>query len=433
MNAMIQNLTDDAKAILLLCGRFGKSDKPDAPKPLSLTEYNRLADWMMNKNMRPADLLSGAVGNTRPEALNGIEPERIQKLLSRGTAMALAVEKWTHNGIWIVCRSDESYPVRLKKHLKRQAPPILFGVGDRGLLSVGGLAVVGSRNVDAAGEAFTRELGETCARDGVSIVSGGARGVDQIAMLSCLNAGGSVVGVMADGLFKAAVAGKYRPGIREKRMVLFSPYHPDARFTVGNAMGRNKLIYAMADYALVVNAEKDKGGTWAGATEELKRSEPKTVFVRLEGDVPEGNLALTGLGARPFPKKPWNDHLKKLLENAPPSEEKRFYNQGSLFGERTEERVSEVSVKEKRENFGGESGTAIVLEQKETVEEGKSSRSAYEAVLPVMLAALDDFKTPKELAEEIEVRKVQLDDWLKRATDEGFVERKNRPVRYRGK
>lgn len=334
MSAMMQPLTDDAKAILLLCGRFGKSDRPDAPRPLSLADYNRLADWMMNQNMRPADLLADASEDVLAGAGNGIEPERIGKLLSRGAAMALAVDKWTHNGIWIVCRSDDAYPVRLKQHLKRsQAPPILFGVGDRKLLFRGGLAVVGSRNADAEGEAFTREAGAACARDGIVIVSGGARGVDQVAMLSCLNAGGSVIGVIADGVSKASVAGKYRQGIREKRLVLFSPYHPEARFTVGNAMGRNKLIYAMADCALVVNAEKEKGGTWTGATEELKRPQPKPVFVRMEGDVPEGNRALSGLGARPFPKKPWDGHLKELLENAPPAGGKRLYNQGSLFGE----------------------------------------------------------------------------------------------------
>lgn len=432
MNAMMQNLTDDAKAILLLCGRFGKSDRPDGPKPLSLSEYNRLADWMMHKGMRPADLLADAVDDQVPGVVNGIQPERIRKLLARGAAMALAVEKWTHNGIWIVCRSDEAYPVRLKKHLKRsQAPPILFGVGERGLLSLGGLAVVGSRNVDAAGEAFTREVGETCARYEIPILSGGARGVDQVAMLSCLNAGGSVVGVMADGLLKTAVAGKYRQGIREKRLVLFSPYHPEAKFTVGNAMGRNKLIYAMADFALVVNAEKEKGGTWAGAKEELKRPEPKPVFVRMDGNVPEGNRALIELGARPFPKKPWNDHLKGLLENAPPAEGKRMHNQRSLFGETAGERTQDVSVRERWEGFGGEPDAGTKPKQKEFLKGNRSPGSVYEAVLPLMLAALGDWKTPKQLAVEIEVRKVQLDDWLKRAVEEGSVKKKSRPVRFR--
>ena len=51
-----------------------------------------------------------------------------------------------------------------------------------------------------------------------------------------------------------------------------TPYNPDAPFSVGNAMGRNKLIYAMADLTLVVACEPGKGGTWQGATEALEKN-----------------------------------------------------------------------------------------------------------------------------------------------------------------
>ena len=117
----MQNLTDDAKAIMMLCGRFGKNDTQGAVKPLSLAEYNRVAEWMINRNIRPADLLSGVPDGMVTEARDGIDTSRIGKLLSRGAAMAFAVEKWMHNGIWIVCRSDEAYPGRLKRHLKRDS------------------------------------------------------------------------------------------------------------------------------------------------------------------------------------------------------------------------------------------------------------------------------------------------------------------------
>ena len=45
----------------------------------------------------------------------------------------------------------------------------------------------------------------------------------------------------------------------------------------------------------------------------------------------------------------------------------------------------------------------------------------YEAVLPVLLQALEDWKAPKDLAEELEVRRIQLDDWIKRALEEGIM------------
>lgn len=434
MDLYMQNLTDDAKAILLLCGRFGKSDATGAAKPLSLGEYNRLADWMVDRKIRPADLLDGKSEDMAPEARAGVDPERIRELLARGAAMALAVEKWTHSGIWIVCRSDDDYPERLKMHLKRaQAPPVLFGIGDTGLLSQGGLAVVGSRNVDASGEAFTRDVGKACARKGLPLVSGAARGVDQIAMLAALDEGGIAVGIMADSLLKAALSGKYRSGIREQRLVLVSPFHPEARFSVGNAMGRNKLIYALADFALVVSAETEKGGTWAGAKEELKRQAPRPVFVRMGSEAPEGNRALLELGARPFPEPPWRDDFRRLLDNAPPAKMKRVPSQGSLFGEPSIERIAGVSIKETRERFEDRSVNGAAAKAEEALEATTGPQTVYDAVLPVLRETMREWKTPEELTEELEVRKGQLDDWIKRAVKEGKVEKKSRPVRYRRK
>jgi DNA processing protein len=57
----------------------------------------------------------------------------------------------------------------------------------------------------------------------------------------------------------------------EGQLVLVSPYDPGAGFNVGNAMQRNKLIYALADAALVVNSDFEKGGTWTGAVEQLDK------------------------------------------------------------------------------------------------------------------------------------------------------------------
>ena len=243
----IRELTNDAKTILLLCGRFGKNE---TAKSLSLGEYNHLADWLQDRKLRPENLLTDTIGEVLKAMPPGLDPERLKALLSRGATMALAVEKWTNSGIWVICRGDASYPERLKQHLKKQAPPILYGVGDTVLLNRGGLAVVGSRNLDRSSEMFTRKVATESARAGMQIVSGGARGVDQTAMLAALDAGGIALGVLADSLLKAAVSGKYRPGIRERQLALVSPFSPEASFNVGNAMSRNKTIYALADFAL---------------------------------------------------------------------------------------------------------------------------------------------------------------------------------------
>ncbi len=292
------SLTEGTQALLLLYGRFSRDA---SEKPLDLRELNRLQAWLDEEGTGAGDLIDAGVEAVDVDAVR-IERDRLAALLARGGALALAVEKWARAGIWITSRADDAYPARVKEHLGTGAPPLLFGAGDPDLMERGGLAIVGSRDVDSEGEDFTASVARQCAGHDVAVVSGGARGVDQIAIFSALEAGGRAIVALPEGLGKSAIASKYREGLREERVVLLSPYDPDAGFSVGNAMGRNKLIYALADASLVVATSLRKGGTWAGAEEELKRNGSRQVWVRMSDGVPKGNAALLELGAKPFPE-----------------------------------------------------------------------------------------------------------------------------------
>lgn len=103
-----------------------------------------------------------------------------------------------------------------------------------------------------------------------------------------------------------------RSAIRQRDLCLAIPYSPNAPFSVGTAMSRNKLIYTLADYALVVASDAEKGGTWAGATEAL-RSKWIPVFVLEHPNMPEGKKMLLQRGALGFPY-PLNPNQLKLRE-----------------------------------------------------------------------------------------------------------------------
>lgn len=307
---MSEFITDDTKATILLCGVFGNER---SEKPLSQNEYTSLVNWLVESKIRPSDLFKKEVIS---EASIGarIAKLRLEYLLNRGFQLAFEIEEWHRNGIWVISRSDEDYPYRIKKHLKDNAPPIIFGIGNRSLLSVGGLAVVGSRNVDIEGENFTKKVGELCAFNRIPIVSGGARGVDYFAMISALKSGGVSIGILSDSLFKRSLDRINRNAIADGKLLLLSPYNPNAGFTIGTAMGRNKLIYAMSDYALVVSSDYKKGGTWSGAEEELNRKSPVPIFVRYGENIPIGNIKLINLGACKWPENIYEYSLKKQLD-----------------------------------------------------------------------------------------------------------------------
>ena len=113
--------------------------------------------------------------------------------------------------------------------------------------------------------------------------------------------GGRAAGVLADSLAKTAMNREHRNLVLDGRLVLVSPYDPGAGFNVGHAMQRNKLIYALADYAVVVSSELETGGTWRGATEAL-RAKWCPVFARTGHDTLPGNQEILKKGALAFPE-----------------------------------------------------------------------------------------------------------------------------------
>jgi DNA processing protein len=201
--------------------------------------------------------------------------------------------------MWAVTRVDEHYPAKMRDTLKHQAPTVLFGAGELRLLKRAGIAVIGSRNIDQAGAAFAKQIGGKTAAARLPVISGGARGTDRIAMDGGLEAGGVAIGALADSLATTVNKSDVRELLLDGRLALLTPYSPTAGFSVGAAMGRNKLIYGLAEFAVVVSSDYQSGGTWAGAFEALKAGWCP-VFVREGEGVPKGNRELAKLGAVPL-------------------------------------------------------------------------------------------------------------------------------------
>lgn len=414
-------LTDDTKAIILLCGVLGKDR---SMIPLTQSEYNRLVSWLVSEKMRPEELLQHK--NIKLAAIgSGIGLERLKPLLGRGVQLGFAVEEWQRNGIWILSRSDQDYPLRYKKHLKDKAPPLLFGVGDRSLLQGGGVAIVGSRKVDREGEEFTRKTAELCAYNRMPVATGGARGIDQIAMTAALDAGGITIGVLAENLLKKSLERYARNAISDGQLLLISPYHPNARFTVGTAMGRNKLIYAMADYGLVVSAEHKKGGTWFGAAEELKREYSLPIFIRSGKNVPIGNKKLLDLGAIAWQEVNNRENLNQQLTDLIKSLKSNKQKDLSII-ELQEQHFAQTDKSKKDEKQGSLFAEPMIEYSPASTQES----TIYEAVLPIIINQLRSPTAADELSKILNVSKTQLNTWIKKAVNEGRIRKLLNPVRY---
>ncbi len=427
----------DRQTVLLLCCHFGQFGSGQV-NPLSVAEYNSVAKRLKESGLRPHDLLER---NTLLDWLASDprqDGDRLKALLERGALMGFVLERWQAIGLWAICRFEEGYPSLLKQRLREKAPPVLFGVGHRSLLHQGGLAIVGSRNADDEALDYTQQVAEICARDGWSVISGGAKGVDRTAMLGCCEAGGVSVGVIAEPLVKAAVSPRYRSQIREGLLTLITPFDPEAKWMASRAMQRNKYVYCLADAGLVVSSDVE-GGTWAGATEALESEWKVPVYVRMYGDLPPGNSPLLQKGAIRFPDPPWSTPLRQLTElqgqpsNNASAEQDRlqlglFEQEQSPSGSHAVKSITPTAIPKlqtpqlsENDNKKGQEPPVKTTNQSN---KAKSfvSLDAYSAVLPLLLHVLEQPKGIKEVAKTINVQQNQTKVWLQRALDEGHVE-----------
>lgn len=433
---MMSPLSNDAKAIALLNANLERN--PQYP-PLTQAEYSTLASWLVGQGMTPASLLDPQVDLAQLNFPAHLEKARLSFLLSRGVVLGMVLEELTRSGIELCCRSDSSYPGRYKERLAGKAPALFYYAGNLGLVREGGLAVVGSRNLDFIGEEFSRNVGKLCANHGMTVISGGARGVDSIAMLSALENGGCAIGILCENLRAKSVSKQFRKYLSDGRLLLLSPYHPDFKFAAWAAMARNKLIYALADFALVVSSDistsSKKSGTWEGAIEELKRKDAISVFVRHADDTPKGNKALLEKGAIIWPENITEDLysvLMRLAENkSPRSSVKKITQQCSLLdelGRSPSMNENHLTAIEERKELHERVDEEILNTSKCSY--AHAMPSLYELCLPYILK---DMKTPisiKELASRIGLQPSQLAEWIKKAELEGKVKKHLKPVRY---
>lgn len=418
-------LSTNTQAILLLTAPLivGRS-KPKA-SPLTAGEYKKLARRLRELQCQPADLLGSGSTDLLRSAGSDLESERLEQLLGRGFLLSQAMERWRSRAIWVLSRADPDYPRRLKKRLGEEAPAVLYGCGDASILESGGLAVVGSRNVDDALVAYTEGVGRLTAAAGRTLVSGGARGIDQAAMRGALQAGGRVAGALADGLEKATMNREHRKHLLDEQLVLICPYDPAAPFNVGHAMQRNKVIYALADAALVVSSDYQKGGTWAGATEQLERHRSVPVYVRANGAISRGLEELRKRGALAWPNPESPVELEELVSERS-TDDSGISPQSRLpLSVREETPPLPVDANESEQPVQPISTPEVPCRENPGEELFSKVRE--------LLGRINEPRSEAEIADDLQVSKGQARDWLKRLVEEGTLEKLSRPVRYRSR
>lgn len=162
------------------------------------------------------------------------------------------------NDIKIINISDDNYPVKLKNIY---APPItIFAKGDISLLNSKSIAIVGSREPSKYGIYVAEKFSKELSKEGITIVSGLARGIDTFAHVGALSSFGKTIAVLGSGIdvVYPKENAKYYREISEKGLII-SEYIVGTAPESKNFPQRNRIISGLSDGVLVVEARKNSG------------------------------------------------------------------------------------------------------------------------------------------------------------------------------
>ncbi|MCI6729017.1 MAG: DNA-processing protein DprA [Clostridiales bacterium] len=276
-------MTRKEAGLLLLTSSLGDPGR----RPLTPTQYSRLQSRVL------AAREVGHGGEVELPFLLSLgctarEGEHVLALLSQMGRLEAYLEKARSRGYDCITRLSPRYPKRLLRVMGPEAPTVLWAWGDPGRLEDRCLGLAGSRDLLPPNALFAQKAGLEAARQGYTLVTGGARGADRVSLERCLAAGGRVITVLPDG---------FLGHLPEKNTLYLCHDSFDLPFSSGRALARNHIIHAMGGLTLIPQCSLRRGGTWSGAAANL---EHRWSRLGVYGDGSPAALALASQGAVPL-------------------------------------------------------------------------------------------------------------------------------------
>ena len=249
-------MTGAERGFLLLCCHLGNPER----KPLTVAQFRKLARRVRESEKAPGDreLELSDLTALGYDAENG---RRILRLLDEEALLARYLAKADRYGCVPLTRLTPGYPRRILEALGDDAPGCIWARGDLSLLERPGIALVGSRELRPENRRFAREAGAQAARQGLTLISGNARGADRTAQDVALAAGGGVISIVADLLTDHAPV---------KGILYLSEEGYDLEFSSQRALSRNRCIHALGLSAIAAQCSMQTGGTWDGSVKNLR-------------------------------------------------------------------------------------------------------------------------------------------------------------------
>ena len=249
-------MTGAERGFLLLCCHLGNPER----KPLTVAQFRKLARRVRESEKAPGDR-ELELSDLTALGYDAEDGRRILRLLDEEALLDRYLAKADRYGCVPLTRLTPGYPRRILEALGDDAPGCIWARGDLSLLERPGIALVGSRELRPENRRFAREAGAQAARQGLTLISGNARGADRTAQDAALAAGGGVISIVADLL---------TDHLPVKGILYLSEEGYDLEFSSQRALSRNRCIHALGLSAIAAQCSMQTGGTWDGSVKNLR-------------------------------------------------------------------------------------------------------------------------------------------------------------------
>ena len=182
----------------------------------------------------------------------------LERIRSSKTPDENLIKRYINSGAKIITFTDENYPKRLLDTY--DFPPILFVRGEITDKDRFGIAVVGTRKCSSYGKSVSEQLCRELASHGLTIISGGARGIDMAAHIGALRGGGRTLCVLGCGV-DVAYPMEAEPLFDQiaSQGALISEYIPGTKPDAWRFPARNRIVAGIAMGVLVIEAPEASG------------------------------------------------------------------------------------------------------------------------------------------------------------------------------
>ena len=217
---------------------------------------NRFTDYLFSKFSSATEVYECRDFSFLPEGYSRYEKRLCDKELSASLEIYKAC---VNRGIGFVTYHDEDFPQSLRNI--PDPPVMLFYYGDiTRLKGCRAVAMVGTRSCTEAGIEYAKLYSESFAKAGIAVISGLAKGIDAAANNSALMSGGVSVGVLGTPIDKVYPPENVRLfHTMYKSGIVISEYSPGADVGRYSFPARNRIISALSDCTLVVEAAEGSG------------------------------------------------------------------------------------------------------------------------------------------------------------------------------